>query len=137
MLPRQTLVTIYKEFIRPHLDYGDELFYQAFNNFFQSKMETIQYNEYSTTTGAPRGTPREKIYLELGLESLQLHRWYGKLYLFYKVFKNKHSKLLFYLIPVRCTPYATRTEGNIPLIQAKHQFFKNSFFHLLLLNRIT
>ena len=71
---------------------------------------------------------REKIYQELGLESLQLVCWYRKLCLFYKVFKNKHPKYLFHLIPVRCTPYATRTVSNIPLIKTKHNFFKNSFF---------
>ena len=54
--------------------------------------------------------------------------WYRKLCLFYKVFKNEHPKYLFHLIPVRCTPYATRTESNIPLIKTKHNFFKNSFF---------
>ena len=31
LLPRTTLITIYKAFIRPHLDYGDVLYEQAFN----------------------------------------------------------------------------------------------------------
>ena len=44
LLPRQVLVTIYKAFIRPHLDYGDVLYDQAFNNSFHAKMEFIQYN---------------------------------------------------------------------------------------------
>ena len=78
---------------------------------------------------------REKIYQELGLESLQLRRWYRKLCLFYIVFKNEH---LFHLIPVRSTPYATRSVGSFPLIKTKHNFFKNSFFlHLQLLNGTT
>ena len=128
LLPRQALVIIYKSFIRPHLDHGDVLYDQAFNNSFNAKMESIQYNACLAITGAIRGTPREKIYQELGLESLQLRCWYRKLCLFYKFFKNEHPKYLFHLIPVRCTPYATRTEGNIPLIKTKHIFFKNSFF---------
>ena len=128
LLPRQALITIYKAFIRPHLDYGDVLYDQAFNNSFHAKMESIQYNACLAITGAIRGTSREKIYQELGLESLQLRRWYRKLCLFYKVFKNEHPKYLFHLIPVRCTSYATRTESNIPLIKTKHNFFKNSFF---------
>ena len=41
LLPRQVLVTIYKAFIRPHLDYGDVLYDQAFNNSFNAKMESI------------------------------------------------------------------------------------------------
>ena len=74
LLPRQTLVTIYKAFIRPNLGYGDVLYDQASNNSFHAKMESIQYNAYIAITGAIRGTPREKIYQELGLESLQLCR---------------------------------------------------------------
>ena len=79
LLPRQALVTIYKAFIRPHLDYGDVLYDQAFNNSFHAKMESIQYNACLAIIGAIRGMSREKIYQELGLESLQLCRWYKKL----------------------------------------------------------
>ena len=38
ILPRTTLITIYKAFIRPHLDYGDVLYDQAFNNSFKEKL---------------------------------------------------------------------------------------------------
>ena len=38
LLPRQALVTIYKAFVRPYLDYGDVLYDQAFNNSFQAKI---------------------------------------------------------------------------------------------------
>ena len=31
ILPRQSLITIYKSFIRPHLDYGDIVYDRAFN----------------------------------------------------------------------------------------------------------
>ena len=61
LLPRQALVTIYKAFVRPHLNYGDVLCGQAFNNSFHAKMESIQYNNSLTFTGAIRGTSREKI----------------------------------------------------------------------------
>ena len=128
MLPRQALVTIYKAFVRPHLDYGDVLYDQTFNKSFHAKIESIQYNACLAITGTIRGTSREKIYQQLGLESLQLRRWYRELCLFHKVFKNEHPKYLFNLIPVRSTPYATRTVGNIPLTKTKHNFFKNYFF---------
>ena len=88
LLPRQDLVTIYKAFIRPHLDHSDVPYDQAFNNSFHAKMESGQYNACLAITGAIRGRSREKIYQELGLESLQLRRWYRKLCFFYKVFKN-------------------------------------------------
>ena len=55
-LPREALVTIYKSFIRPHLDYGDVLYDKAFNNSFHAKMESIQYNACLAITRAIRGT---------------------------------------------------------------------------------
>ena len=59
LLPRQALVTIYKAFIRSHLDYGDVLYDQAFNNYFHAKMESIQSNACLVITGAIRGTARQ------------------------------------------------------------------------------
>ena len=44
LLPRAALVTIYKAFIRPHLDYCDILYDQAYNMSFHQKLESIQYN---------------------------------------------------------------------------------------------
>ena len=55
LFPRQALVTICKAFVRPHLDYGDVLYDQAFNNSFHSKMESIQYNTCLAIIGAIRG----------------------------------------------------------------------------------
>ena len=128
LLPRQALVTIYKAFVRHHLGYGDVLYDQAFNNSFHAKMEFIQYNACLAITGTIRGMSREKIYQELGLASLQLRRWYRKLCLFYKVFKNEHPKYVSNLIPVRSTPYATKTVGNIPLIKTKLNFFSFCYY---------
>ena len=59
LLPRQALVTIYKAFVRHHLDYGDVLHDQVFNNCFHAKMESIQYNACLAITGAIQGTLRE------------------------------------------------------------------------------
>ena len=38
----QALAIIYKAFVRPHLDYGDVLYDQAFNNSFHAKIKSIQ-----------------------------------------------------------------------------------------------
>ena len=85
VLPRPSLVTIYKAFIRPHLDYGDTIYDQAYKESFHQKLESIQYNAALAITGAIRGTSREKLYQELGLESLQKRRWYRKLCHFFKI----------------------------------------------------
>ena len=42
LLSRSTLITIYKAFVRPHLDYGDILFDQTYNSSFHEKLD--QFN---------------------------------------------------------------------------------------------
>ena len=71
---------------------------------------------------------RSNILEELGLESLQLRRWYRKLSTFFKLYKNESPKYLSKLIPVRNSLYTTRNAENIPLLKTDHAFFKNSFF---------
>ena len=72
VLPRITLVTIYKAFVRPHLDYGDILYDQTFNNSFHDRLEPIPYNACLAITEAIRGTSREKLYQKIGLQLLRL-----------------------------------------------------------------
>ena len=72
-LPRPSLLT--KSFIRPHLEYDDITSDQAYNASFQQKVESIQYNAALANTGALRGTSIEKLFEELGLESLQYGWW--------------------------------------------------------------
>ena len=43
-LPRDSLVTIYKSHVRPHLDYGDVVYDRPGNSNFSEKIESIQYN---------------------------------------------------------------------------------------------
>ena len=88
-LPRAALITIYKAFIRSHLDYGDILYDEAYNMSFHQKLESSQYNVCLAITGAIRGTSKEKLYQEIGFEPLQLRCWYRKLGMFYKIFKSK------------------------------------------------
>ena len=87
VLPRTTLVSVYKALVRSHLDYGDIFYDQSFNNSFHHRLESIQYNACLAITGAIRGTSKEKLYQELGLETLRLQRWYRKLCLFIKFLK--------------------------------------------------
>ena len=49
---------------------------------FQQKLESIQYASLAIT-GDIQDTSQEKPYQELGLESLQLRRWFRKLGIFY------------------------------------------------------
>ena len=114
LLPRSALITIYKAFDKPYLDYGDILYDQAYNMSFHHKLESIQCNACLAITGAIRGISKEKRYQELGLESLQLRQWYRKLGMFYKIYKTKSPQYLFKLIPEKPHVYATRNVDNIP-----------------------
>ena len=128
ILPRPALLTIYKCFIRPHLDYGDIIYDQAYNLSFHQKLESIQYNAALALTGAIRGSSREKLYQELGLESLQLRRWYRKLCCFHKIYNKQAPGYLSELIPTRNEVYQIRHLANIPSLIFKHNYFKNTFF---------
>ena len=46
LLARSALTTIYKAFVRPHLDYADVLCDQAYNKSFHQKLGSTQYNAY-------------------------------------------------------------------------------------------
>ena len=138
LLPRTALMTLYKAFVRPPLDYCDILYNQAHNALFHQKLESLQYNACLGITGTIRGSSREKLCEELGFESLQQRRWYRKLCSFYKIFKNESPRYLFNIILIRNSSYITRNHANIPLFKTNHIFLKKLFFfHLRLSNGIT
>ena len=60
MLPQHSLLTIYKSFVKPHLDYSDILYDQPNNTFLSKKTETAQIN---TMLLWPRPVP-SKVHLK-------------------------------------------------------------------------
>ena len=73
-LPRKSLVTIYKSFISPHLNYGDVVYDRASKESFHQSLEYLQYSAAIAITGATRGKSSEKLFQELGLETLKSRR---------------------------------------------------------------
>ena len=65
---------------------------QSFNNSFLQKIESLQYNTALAITSAIRGTLREKIYQELGLESPFKKDAGIENCLFFKVYKSQCLK---------------------------------------------
>ena len=84
---RADLLIIYKSFHKHHPDYADVICNHAFNESFQNKLEPVQYNSALAIAGAIKDSSREKLYQELGLESLKSQRRYPKLALFFKLKK--------------------------------------------------
>ena len=127
-LPRNALLTIYKSFIRPHLDYGDTIYDHPINDSFCKKLESVPYNAALDITGTIKGTSGEKLYKELGLESLKLRR---KLRCLCNVYKTNTTGLPIYpfrLLPNTVHTYQTRTMNNVTKYQCGTEAFKSSFF---------
>ena len=99
ILQRSSLLTICKFLIIPHLDYGDIRYDQVYNASFHQKIDSIQYNAALATTGAIRGTSKEKLYNKLGLETIEKRGWYVKLCCFFKIFRYKCPQFRFNIIP--------------------------------------
>ena len=135
ILRRSALLTIYKTFIRPHLDYSDIIYDKVYNASFHQKLELLQYNACLAITGAIRGTSKEKLYEELGLESLKLRRWHRKLSCFYKLFSSEHPHPSNYSLQEALVMFL---EICIKILSLKQDilFLKTLSFRQLLLNGI-
>ena len=127
-IPRKPLLSIYKTFLRPHLDYCDVIYDKPHNEKFTDTLESIQYNAALAITGAIKRTSKEKLYNELGLEYLKDRRWMRRLCLFHKIYNAKSPKYLYNLIPSVNRFYVTRNNTNVPSFNCRTEYFKNSFF---------
>ena len=82
----------------------------------------------SSLNRSNKGYVKRKNLSRIGIGVLRDRLWCKNLCLFYKVLENENPKYLFSLIPTRRSLYSTRNIHNIPLVNTKHNFFKNSFF---------
>ena len=57
-----SLLTIYKMFVHPHLDYTDIIYGKPRNVNFESKLKRVQYNTFLAITGAIQATNKDSIY---------------------------------------------------------------------------
>ena len=138
-LPRHTLVEIYKLYVRPHLDYGDVIYHIpakvcdfsgniVLPNLIE-KLESVQYSAALAVTGTWRGTSREKLYIDLGWESLNSRRWSRRLTLFYKYVKNLSPEYTGAPIPpFHQSQYRLRDQDVIGRLKARTEKFKASFY---------
>ena len=123
ILPRSSLLTTNKTFVRSQLDYADTIYDQAYNSAFHDKLESIQYNACLTI----RGTSTEKLFQELELESLKSRCLFRKLCHFYKIFIEKSPSYLFQLIPNFNTVHNSRLSYNFPPIKVRMIILKTYF----------
>lgn len=118
-LPRKALLQIYKAHIRSHLDYCDIIYHKPvftefskayfterastdpihLNESFSNRIENVQYRSALAITGCIKGTSRERLYNELGLESLSDRRLFHQLVFMYKIINGLAPSYLKEFIP--------------------------------------
>ena len=133
-LPRSFLLTIYKSFVRPHLDYGDVIYNQSINSSLSDDIESVQYNAVLEITGAIKGTSKEKLYQEFGLESLRNRKCLRRMSYLYKIISTKLLLYLYELIPPIQRPH--RYPVCFKICAARLKFSETRLYHLLLINEI-
>ena len=72
---------------------------QSQNESFCEKLESVQYKAALARTGAMQWTSHDKIYQELGLESLKSRKWYKRLSCMFKIMKKEAPNYLINFIP--------------------------------------
>ena len=128
-LDRKSLETIYTTFIRPLLEYGDNIW----DNCTQAEkyeLDKIQNEAARIATGATKLVSINNLYKEICWESLQKRRNDHKLTLFFKMYNHLAPEYLSSLIPQQVNDisrYNLRNSNNIQTIRAKTNQYNNSF----------
>ena len=79
-MPRDSLV---KSFIRSHLHYADVILANPAMQRFFNRIESAEYNAALAIRGATWGTSKEKLYQELGLETMKERKVVSKTLFFF------------------------------------------------------
>ena len=135
----KTLNQIYKLYIRPHLDFCDVIYHvpcitnpfdSSINlNYLMNTLERIQYHAALAITGTWKGTNLNKIYNELGWETLTERRWSRRLFHFYKIQNNLAPPYMkIPLPPPRNYLYSIRSENILNEISCNSDSYRNSFY---------
>ena len=96
---------------------------------FRSKLESVQYNAALAITGCIRGTSRERLYEELGLESLDRRRWYRRMCLYWKITLKALRLIIFVISYLYYNTCGIPIDKIVTLVFQKILiFFANSFF---------
>ena len=130
-LSRKSLLTIFKSFVRPNLDYAGVIYDKPFNESFERKIEMVQYKAALVITDAIKETSRNRLYQELGLDFSADRRWSRRLFFSHKVIQGLlPSYLHSYHNAISEGAYLTRSTAQniIKPIHVRTKVFENSFF---------
>ena len=130
-LPRKSILNIHKSFVRLHLDYGDVIYDQPNNDVLCSRIESFQYNPALAITGAIKGSSRERLYHDRGLESLRDRRWYRGLTYLFNIVSFNAPTYLSSLLPIKQPSYDLARKNLFRNFTLHTDYFKNCFFPIV------
>ena len=93
------------------------------------KLESVQYSAARAITGTWKGTSRDKLYAELGWESLSCRRWSRRLTLFYKTINNltpAYTKAP--IPPLTQSHYVLHNQDVVGRVRTGTEIFTSSFY---------
>ena len=128
-LDRKSLEIIYTVFIRPILEYGNEIWDNC-TQYEKDDLEKIQIEAARIATKTTKLVSIENLYSEIGWETLESRRKKQKLVLFYKMVNNLTPPYLSTLIPSTITEtsrYNLRNANDIRTINTRTTQYYNSF----------
>ena len=120
--PRSILITIYKSFVRPHVDYRDIIYDQTYKKLYQ-KLESIQYNACMALTAAISVLWKRKCIKNLVLSPSKFVVGAKNVTFLCKVRNIEHPKYLIILISVRRFLYLTKNAINISVLKKSQKAF--------------
>ena len=124
---RKVLELSYKLYVRPHLDYGDVIYHNQRSDLMDL-IEQVQYKAALIVSGCWQGTNRDKLYEELGWESLSQRRWHRRLTTFYKITNSLTPSYLNEHIPEQVEPNVSLRRHAVRTPRCRTSRFANSFF---------
>ena len=96
-----------------------------------SHMEILGKTQYQVAlaiTGTWKGTSTDKIYEELGWESLHNRRFFRRLTMFYKILNNLTPEYLKAPLPIPQNVYSLRRNRIVAPMPCRSDKYKNSFY---------
>lgn len=129
-ISRKALEKIYITFIRPLLEYSDAVWDNC-STECKTQLDSIHNEAARIVSGATKLCSIQRMFAELGWETLQERRNKHKLVIFYKIINGLAPNYLSELLPplvMENNPYNLRNSNDIQSIRARTNLFFNSFF---------
>ncbi|MEW8544385.1 MAG: reverse transcriptase family protein [Candidatus Thiodiazotropha sp.] len=127
---RKALERIYISFIRPLLEYSDSVWDNC-SSEAKKQLDAIHIEAARIITGATKLCSINKLFIDIGWDSLQNRRNKHKLVIFYKIMNGLAPDYLSDCVPPLVqdtTTYNLRNSNDIQSLHANTNLFYNSFF---------